>query len=157
MSEPKSESVPVLSRASEYKVWRAKMMGYLIFIVADDALIKGDLKDASYKKANARACGTILMRTDISLHHLLVTSENGVEKKKTAAEMWASLEAHFGKPDAAFVWSQFQSLIKSSDMSESKPMQDQINKVLTTIKDVVLLRTSSTVESSWRRILRPSC
>ena len=82
MLEPKSESVPVLSWASEYKVWRAKMMGYLIFIEADDVLIKGDLKDALYKKANARACGTILMRTDISLHHLLVTSENGVEKKK---------------------------------------------------------------------------
>ena len=137
MSEPKSESVPVLSRASEYKVWRAKMMGYLIFIEADDALYAGDLKDPTYKKANARASGTILMRTDISLHHLLVTTVDGLEKKKTAAEMWASLESHFGKPDAAFVWSQFQSLIKSNEMNDSKPMQDQINKILTTIKDVV--------------------
>ena len=51
MSEPKSESVPVLSRASEYKVWRAKMMGYLIFIEADDALYVGDLKDPTYKKS----------------------------------------------------------------------------------------------------------
>ena len=137
MSEPKSESVPVLSRASEYKVWRAKMMGYLIFIEADDALYAGDMKDAAYKKANARASGTILMRTDISLHHLLVSTVDGVEKKKSAAEMWSSLETHFGKPDAAFVWSQFQSLMKSNDMNDSKPMQDQINKVLTIIKDVV--------------------
>ena len=67
MSEPKSESVPVLSRASEYKVWRAKMMGYLIFIEADNALYAGDLKDPTYKKANAHASGTILLQTDILL------------------------------------------------------------------------------------------
>ena len=49
------------------------MMGYLIFIEADDALQEGKLSDPTYKKANAHACGTILMWTDISLHHLLVT------------------------------------------------------------------------------------
>ena len=137
MSEPKSESVPVLSRASEYKVWRAKMMGYLIFIEADNALYDSNMDDTMYKKANACASGTILMHMDISLHHLLVKTVNGVEKKKMAAEMWASLESHFGKPDAVFVWSQFQSLIKSNEMNDSKPMQDQINKILTTIKDIV--------------------
>ena len=40
MSEPKVDTVPTLSRASEYKVWKAKMLGYLTIIDADDALME---------------------------------------------------------------------------------------------------------------------
>ena len=39
--------------------------------------------------------------------------------------------------DRIIVWSQFQSLIKSNEMSDSKPLQDQVNKILTVIKDIV--------------------
>ena len=111
MSDMKADHVSVLKRSSDYKVWSSQMLGYLTFIEAEDALRKGDLKDADYKKANARAKGVILMRTDNSFHHLLYEKVNGEEVMKSAKDMWASLKTHFGTPDAAFVWSQFSSLI----------------------------------------------
>ncbi|EPS93663.1 hypothetical protein FOMPIDRAFT_1105582, partial [Fomitopsis schrenkii] len=80
------------------------------------------------------AKGVLLMRTDNSFHHLLYEKVNGVEMAK---DMWASLKTHFGTPDAAFVWSQFLSLIKSREMDENKPMQDQISKIQTVLKDIV--------------------
>ncbi|EPT00516.1 hypothetical protein FOMPIDRAFT_1122521 [Fomitopsis schrenkii] len=116
MSDLKADSISVLKRSSDYKVWSSQMLGYLTFIEADDALSTGDLKDAEYKKANTRAKGVILMRTDNSFHHLLYENVNGVEVMKSAKDMWASLKMHFGTPDAAFIWSQFSSLIKSREM-----------------------------------------
>ncbi|EPS93165.1 hypothetical protein FOMPIDRAFT_1099058, partial [Fomitopsis schrenkii] len=129
MSEPKADSVSVLKKSSDYKVWSSQMLGYLTFIEADEALLAGDLKNTEYKKANTRAKGVLLMRTDNSFHHLLYEKVNGVEVMKSAKDMWALLKTHFGRPDTAFVWSQFSSLIKSREMDENKPMQDQISKI----------------------------
>lgn len=56
---------------------------------------------------------------------------------KSAKDMWASLKVHFGTPDAAFIWSQFSALIKSRKMDDNKPMQDQISKIQTVLKDIV--------------------
>ena len=52
-------------------------------------------------------------------------------------DMWASLKAHFGTPDTAYVWSQFSALIKLREMDNNKPMQDQISKIQTILKDIV--------------------
>ena len=138
MSDMKADSIPVLKKSSDYKVWSSQMLGYLTFIEADDALQAGDLTKADYKKANARAKGVILMRTDNSFHHLLYEkSEDGDEVMKSAKDMWAALKSHFGTPDAAYVWSQFSALIKSREMDDNKPMQDQISKIQTVLKDIV--------------------
>ena len=77
------------------------------------------------------------MHTDNSFHHLLYEKINGEEVMKLAKDMWDSLKKHFGTPDAAFVWSQFSSLIKSREMDDNKPMQDQISKIQTMLKDIV--------------------
>ncbi|EPS93885.1 hypothetical protein FOMPIDRAFT_1135349 [Fomitopsis schrenkii] len=113
MTELKADSVNVLKKSSDYKVWSSQMLGYLTFIKADEALSKGDLKDADFKKANTHAKGVILMCTDNSFHHLLYEVVNSVEVMKLAMDMWALLKKHFGTPDMAFVWSQFSLLIKS--------------------------------------------
>ena len=47
------------------------MLGYLMFIEADEALKASDLKDVDYKRVNARTKGVILMHMDNSFHHLL--------------------------------------------------------------------------------------
>ena len=82
MSDMKAESISVLKKSSDYKVWSSQMLGYLTFIEADEALIPGDLKNADYKKANTRAKGVILMHTDNSFHHLLYQNVGGIEVMK---------------------------------------------------------------------------
>ena len=77
------------------------------------------------------------MRTNNSFHHLLYEKVGGEEVMKSAKDMWSSLKSHFGTPDAAFVWSQFSALIKSREMDDGKPMQDQISKIQTVLKDIV--------------------
>ena len=124
MSDMKADSISVLKKSSDYKVWSSQMLSYLMFIEADEALKAGDLKDADYKKANTRAKGVILMCTDNSFHHLLYETVGGEEVMKSAMDMWVSLKPHFGTPDAAYVWSQFSALIKSREMDDNKPMQD---------------------------------
>ena len=52
MSDMKADSIPVLKKSSDYKVWLSQMLGYLTFIEADDTLKAGDLTKADYKKAN---------------------------------------------------------------------------------------------------------
>ena len=133
MGDLKPDSVPKLSSASQYAEWSAAMRGYLIFIEAWPAILAEPSTDADYKKNNARCQGVIMMRTDRSIHHLLEQDGN----LKSAKEMWTALKTSFGSPDAAFVWSLFQSLIKSPEMLDSKPMQDQINKIVTRLKEIV--------------------
>ena len=113
------------------------MLGYLTFIEANEALKASDHKDVDYKKANTRAKGVILMHTDNSFHHLLYKNVGGIEVMKLAKDMWALLKTHFGTPDTAYIWSQFSSLIKSREMDDNKPMQDQISKIQTVLKDIV--------------------
>ncbi|EPS99827.1 hypothetical protein FOMPIDRAFT_1050173 [Fomitopsis schrenkii] len=48
----KADSILVLKKSSDYKVWSSQMLGYLTFVEADEALLAGDLKDTDYKKAN---------------------------------------------------------------------------------------------------------
>ena len=98
MLDMKADSISVLKKSSDYKVWSSQMLGYLMFIEADEALKAGDLKDADYKKVNAQAKGVILMCTDNSFHHLLYESVAGVEVMKLAKDMWSSLKTHFGTP-----------------------------------------------------------
>ena len=124
MSDMKADSIPVLKKSSDYKVWSSQMLGYLTFIEADEALKASDLTKADYKKANTRAKGVILMRMDSSFHHLLYEAVEGEEVMKSAKDMWASLKVHFGTPDTAYIWSQFSALIKSREMDDNKPMQD---------------------------------
>ena len=137
MSDMKADSISVLKQPSDYKVWSSQMLSYLTFIEADEALKTGDLNDVDYKKANTRAKSVILMRTDNSFHHLLYEKVDGEEVMKSAKDMWALLKAHSGTVDAAFVWSQFSSLIKSREMDNNKPMQDQISKIQTMLKDII--------------------
>ena len=61
MSDMKADSISVLKKSLDYKVWSSQMLGYLTFIEADEALKAGDLKDVDYKKANTQAKGVILM------------------------------------------------------------------------------------------------
>ena len=56
---------------------------------------------------------------------------------KSAKDMWVALKSHFGTPDAAYVWLQFSALIKSREMDDGKPMQDQISKIQTVLKDII--------------------
>ncbi|KZT67217.1 hypothetical protein DAEQUDRAFT_767434 [Daedalea quercina L-15889] len=51
--------------------------------------------------------------------------------------MWEALKKAFGTPDAAYSWSLFCSLIKSPEMSDSKPLQNQTNKIVTRLKEVI--------------------
>ena len=74
---------------------------------------------------------------DNSFHHLLYESVEGVEVMKLAKDMWSSLKTHFGTPDAAFVWLQFSALNKSREIDDNKPMQDQISKIQTVLKDII--------------------
>lgn len=137
MSDMKADSIPVLKKSSDYKVWSSQMLGYLMFIEAHDALKAGDLTKVEYKKANTQAKGVILVRTDHSFHHLLYEkSEDGEEVMKSAKDMWAALKSHFGTPDAAYIWSQFSALTKSREMDDNKRMQDQISKIQTIFKDI---------------------
>ncbi|KAI0732640.1 hypothetical protein C8Q72DRAFT_881970 [Fomitopsis betulina] len=52
MSDMKADSIPVLKKSSDYKVWSSQMLSYLMFIKADDALKAGDLTKPDYKKTN---------------------------------------------------------------------------------------------------------
>ena len=52
MLDMKADSISVLKKSLDYNVWSSQMLGYLMFIEADEALKAGDLKDADYKKAN---------------------------------------------------------------------------------------------------------
>ena len=52
MLDMKADSISVLKKSSDYKVWSSQMLGYLTFIEANEALKAGDLNDADYKKAN---------------------------------------------------------------------------------------------------------
>lgn len=45
MSDMKADSISVLKKSSDYKVWSSQMLGYLTFIEADEALNTSDLKD----------------------------------------------------------------------------------------------------------------
>ena len=56
---------------------------------------------------------------------------------KSAMDMWALLKKHFGTPNVAFNCSQFLSLIKSREIDDNKPMQDQNSKIQTVLKDIV--------------------
>ncbi|TFY52466.1 hypothetical protein EVJ58_g10003 [Rhodofomes roseus] len=133
MGDVKPDNVPKLSSASQYADWSAAMRGYLVFIQAWPAVTATGTPAADFATQNARAQGVLFMRTDRSMHHLL---EKDTGDLKDAKDMWNSLKTAFGTPDTAYVWSLFQSLIKSPEMSDSKPMQDQINKLVTRLKEI---------------------
>ncbi|TFY55593.1 hypothetical protein EVJ58_g8149 [Rhodofomes roseus] len=135
MGDVKPDAIPVLAQASQYANWSAAMRGYLTFIEAWPAIAPGTTTDANYGKMNSRAQGVLLMRTERNIHHHLL-KEDG-ETLKTAKEMWDALKTAFGTPDAAYSWSLFCSLIKSPEMSDSKPLHDQTNKIVTRLKEVV--------------------
>ena len=135
MSDPKDTSVPILRKASEYANWAGAMCGYLTFLEAWPAISPGATNTADYAKHNAHAQGAIIMRTDRSLHRLLFNTDNA-DTPLSAKEMWEALKKAFGTPDAAYVWSQFSTLIKSGDLSDSKSLQDQISKVRSTLKEI---------------------
>lgn len=140
MSDIKDSGISVLRKASDYPNWAAQMRGYLTFTEAWPAITAGTPAPENYNTMNARAQGIIIMKTDRSLHRLLFVKSEvaGAEPNPLSAkEMWAALKTQFGSPDAAYVWSQFQGLIKSDDMTDTKPLQDQMNKVRTALQETV--------------------
>lgn len=134
MGDVKPDTIPILTQASQYANWAAAMRGYLTFIESWPTIALGTSTLEGFAKMNARAQGVLIMHTDRNVHHHLYAADG--ETLKTAKEMWAALKTAFGTPDAAYSWSLFQSLIKSPEMSDSKPLQDQINKIVTRLKEV---------------------
>ena len=140
MGDIKVDSVPVLSSASQYIDWAAKMKGYLMFMNCWDS-INSTMPAATeadaqkeWKKANAQASGLIFMRTSQSFHYLFDAKADGTSL--TAKEMWDKLIEKFGKPNSAHVWSLFENLISDPRMSDQRPLQDQISRLVTRIREI---------------------
>ncbi|KAI0367706.1 hypothetical protein BV20DRAFT_912614, partial [Pilatotrama ljubarskyi] len=146
MGDIKLESMPVLSSASQYNAWAAKMKGYLMFMNCWDVVDGSKRRPADahaeaqkeWDKLNAQARGLIHMRTTTNFHFILETkttidAQGGPTVTTTSAavltakEMWDALKAKFGKPNSAHVWSLFESLISDSRMTEQRPLQDQMS------------------------------
>ncbi|KAI0367450.1 hypothetical protein BV20DRAFT_1054739, partial [Pilatotrama ljubarskyi] len=81
MGDIKPESMPVLSSASQYNSWAAKMKGYLMFMNCWDVVDGSKRRPADahaeaqkeWDKLNAQARGLIHMRTATNFHFILET------------------------------------------------------------------------------------
>ena len=145
MGDIKPDSVPLLSSASQYADWAAKMKGLLMFmncwdVVSSTSTEPTDAEERKeYKKKNAQACGLLYMRTGPSFHYLLETkTTNGTTSAAdlTDKEMWDALKDKFGKPNSAHVWGLFESLISESRMSDQRSLQDQMSRIVTRIREI---------------------
>lgn len=109
------------------------MKGYLMFMgcwgTVDGTDSRPTTGDADWVKRDNQAKGLLFMRTHQNFHHLF-------ESKTTAKEMWDALKTKFGKPDGAYVWGLFESIIGEPRMSDQRPIHDQINKLVTRLHEV---------------------
>ncbi|KAI0634467.1 hypothetical protein C8Q77DRAFT_1030156, partial [Trametes polyzona] len=135
MGDIKPDSVPILSSATQYVDWSAKMKGLLMFMDCWE-VVSGSLTQPSptdvdgtkaWKKSNAQACGLIYLRTGQSFHYLL-EPKTATAPPLTAKEMWEALQAKFGTPNSAHIWALFENLISDPCMSDQKSLQDQISR-----------------------------
>ena len=145
MSDLKPESITKLASASTYPQWAADMSGYIRFAGSWKVVMSADTMPAPTEVAalqdwiakDQRAVGIMYLRTDRSIHHFLDSSIASINEGLQARTLWTKLKDKYGSPDTAATWSKFEVMISDPKMSESKPLQDQINKIHSRVKEIV--------------------
>ncbi|KAJ2988163.1 hypothetical protein NUW54_g9201 [Trametes sanguinea] len=143
----KPESIPLLTSASQYSDWVAKIKGVMLFMgcwgpVLSESAPEGEKAD-EWKKKGDMAKGLMWMRVATNFHFLLDSKETtnaaGVKERKpttySAKEMWDILKKEFGTPDTAEAIGLLMAYFNLPLMSDSRPLRDQLGTYITRIRD----------------------
>ncbi|CDO73707.1 hypothetical protein BN946_scf185015.g35 [Trametes cinnabarina] len=146
MGDIKPDTIPLLTSASQYSDWVAKIKGVMLFTgcwgpVLNASPSEGE-KLEDWKKKDDQAKGLIWMRTATNYHYLLETKEeevDGVKKRiavsYSAKDMWDVLKKEFGTPDTAEAISLLMSFSNLPPMTDTRPLRDQLGTYITRIRD----------------------
>ncbi|KAL7284388.1 hypothetical protein ACG7TL_001678, partial [Trametes sanguinea] len=146
MGDIKPETIPLLTSASQYSDWVAKIKGVMLFTgcwgpILSQSAPAGE-KTEDWKKKDDQAKGLIWMRVATNYHYLLETKETteGEVKKRvpasySAKEMWDVLKKEFGTPDTAEAIGLLMAYFNLPPMSDSRPLRDQLGTYITRIRD----------------------
>ncbi|CDO74519.1 hypothetical protein BN946_scf184979.g74 [Trametes cinnabarina] len=146
MGDIKPDTIPLLTSASQYSDWVAKIKGVMLFTgcwgpVLNASPPEGE-KAEDWKKKDDQAKGLIWMRTATNYHYLLETKEEEVDgvKKRIAAsysakDMWDVLKKEFGTPDTAEAIGLLMSFSNLPPMTDTRPLRDQLGTYITRIRD----------------------
>ncbi|KAL7280472.1 hypothetical protein ACG7TL_005403 [Trametes sanguinea] len=146
MGDIKPDTIPLLTSASQYSDWVAKIKGVMLFtgcwgpILSQSAPAGEKMED--WKKKDDQAKGLIWMRVATNYHYLLETKETteGEVKKRvpasySAKEMWDVLKKEFGTPDTAEAIGLLMAYFNLPPMSDSHPLRHQLETYITRIRD----------------------
>ncbi|OSC99724.1 hypothetical protein PYCCODRAFT_1470034 [Trametes coccinea BRFM310] len=113
MGDIKPDTIPLLTLASQYSDWVAKIKGVMLF-----------------------------MGFATNYHYLLETKETTegdikkcVPASYSAKEMWDVLKKEFGTPDTAEAIGLLMAYFNLPPMSDSRPLRDQLESYITHIWD----------------------
>ncbi|KAL7284900.1 hypothetical protein ACG7TL_002214 [Trametes sanguinea] len=146
MGDIKPDTIPLLTSASQYSDWVAKIKGVMLFTgcwgpILSQSAPEGE-KAEDWKKKDDQAKGLIWMRVATNYHYLLETKETteGDIKKRvpasySAKEMWDVLKKEFGTPDTAEAIGLLMAYFNLPPMSDSRPLRDQLGTYITRIRD----------------------
>ncbi|CDO70035.1 hypothetical protein BN946_scf184551.g3 [Trametes cinnabarina] len=146
MGDIKTDTIPLLTSASQYSDWVAKIKGVMLFTgcwgpVLNSSPPEGE-KAEDWKKKDDQAKGLIWMCTATNYHYLLETKEEEVDgvKKHVAAsysakDMWDVLKKEFGTPDTAEAIGLLMSFSNLPPMMDTRPLCDQLGTYITRIRD----------------------
>ncbi|KAL7280531.1 hypothetical protein ACG7TL_005463 [Trametes sanguinea] len=146
MGDIKPDTIPLLTSASQYSDWVAKIKGVMLFTgcwgpILSQSAPEGE-KAEDWKKKDDQAKGLIWMRVATNYHYLLETKETteGEIKKRvpasySAKEMWDVLKKEFGTPDTAEAIGLLMAYFNLPPMSDSRPLRDQLGTYITCIRD----------------------
>ncbi|CDO75313.1 hypothetical protein BN946_scf184715.g2 [Trametes cinnabarina] len=146
MGDIKPDTIPLLTSASQYSDWVAKIKGVMLFTgcwgpVLNASPLEGE-KAEDWKKKDDQAKGLIWMRTATNYHYLLETKEEEVDGVKkcvaasySAKDMWDVLKKEFGTPDTAEAIGLLMSFSNLPPMTDTRPLRDQLGTYITHIRD----------------------
>lgn len=145
MSDFKLDLVPTLVKADQWAKWAHSMVAWLtavdLWSVMEDSrpAATATAERAQWDSKNSRALGAMMFRIDPTLGHLKMkpgSAANPAPVKRTAKELWDELEKLFGKTDTVLTWTRFESIMYEPRLDESKPLQEQFNKLSYRLREV---------------------